>query len=110
MKQKKSIIGILLIIIGIIVAIIGVVALCNLPGANSVRGDAVMRSIRSKAIFEQQVIYFLVLFIGIILFISGIVLSKMSNKTNNTMLQCKKCGTIQDISNTFCNKCGEKLK
>ena len=50
MKQKKSIIGILLIIIGIIVTIIGVVALCNLPGANSVRGDAVMRSIRSKAI------------------------------------------------------------
>lgn len=110
MKQKKSIIGILLIIIGIIITIIGIIALCNLPGASSVRGDVIMRSIRSKAIFEQQVIYFFVLFIGIILFISGLVVNKIGNRTNNNMVQCPKCGTIQDISNNFCNKCGEKLQ
>lgn len=110
MKQKKSVIPILLIIIGIVMAIIGIVNLCNLPGASSISGDVVMRSIRSKALFEQQVIYFFVLFIGIILFVSGLVINKMSNRTNNNMIQCKKCGAIQDISNSFCIKCGEKIQ
>jgi len=109
MRQKKSIVGILLIIIGIIVTIVGIANLCSLPGSSSISGDAIMRSIRSKALFEQQVSCYFTILVGIVLFISGLLLNKIGGRTTPTMIQCKKCGTIQDLSSNFCNKCGEKL-